>query len=242
MTWKHDNIAGSLFDTAVDCCSGQAESKTNPADYPMIINAGELSPNKFYYTVTQTIIPRPIAWILSDNGAEHGAAGRFNLAPFSYFTPVSSQPPLLMFSVGKKPDGSLKDTRQNIIEREYFVVHIPDSTQAQAVTESSASYAFGDSEVERLGMPLTAFGNFPLPRLAGCGIAYGCKLYEAREIGEAPQALIFGLVTHVYIDDRLIAYQDGNAVFSATKIDPLARLGGDEYWVKGSVIRVPRPR
>ena len=82
----------------------------------MHFDLSELSPNRVYYTMIQTLVPRPIAWVLTDNGNDS-----FNLAPFSYFNGVASDPPLLMISVGKKPDGTLKDTRTNIIERNEFV-------------------------------------------------------------------------------------------------------------------------
>lgn len=203
----------------------------------MIISTSELSANQCYHTMIQTIIPRPIAWVLSDNGFSDNHHHRFNLAPFSYFTPVSSNPPLLMFSVGKKPDGSLKDTRLNIGERKKFVVHIANSHQAEAVTQSSATLPHGDSEVSKLNLQLIDFSGFSLPRLADCQIAYGCDLYEIKEIGNVPQALIFGLVTHIFIDDLLF---EGRQI-TAKKIDPLARIGADEYWVSGHTISSKRP-
>lgn len=71
----------------------------------MDINLDDLSSTEVYYTMTETLVPRPIAWVLSEN-----LSGSYNLAPFSYFTAVCSNPPLIMISVGKKPDGSPKDT------------------------------------------------------------------------------------------------------------------------------------
>ena len=70
----------------------------------MNIDASTLAPIQIYHLMTQTVIPRPIAWVLTESGEAD-----YNLAPFSYFTPVSSNPPLLMFSVGKKPTGEIKD-------------------------------------------------------------------------------------------------------------------------------------
>ena len=207
----------------------------------MIIDASEQSANKLYYTMTQTIIPRPIAWVLSDNGEGVDRDNRFNLAPFSYFTPVSSSPPLLMFSVGKKPDGTLKDTRQNILQRDHFVVHICDSSLADKVTKSSATLPHGVSEVNQLGLELVDFDGFSLPRVKECKIAYGCHRFEIKEIGNVPQALIFGLVTHIYIDDSIVDETDGRLKVSAEKVDPLARTGGDEYWVSGRTIAIKRP-
>lgn len=207
----------------------------------MIIDPNTLSPNRLYHTMIQTIIPRPIAWVLSDNGFGPEAANNFNLAPFSYFAPVCSEPPVLMISIGKKPDGTIKDTRRNIIEHQNFVVHIADSSLAEPVTASSASMPFGESEVQGLGLALEEFPGFPLPRLSCCKIAYGCELLEVKEIGSVPQAIIFGLVRQIYIADDLVEEHNGRSGISALKIDPLGRLGGDEYWVNGKVLTVKRP-
>lgn len=207
----------------------------------MIINPQDLSPDQLYHTMIQTIIPRPIAWVLTDNGLGANASNNFNLAPFSYFAPVSSAPPVLMISIGKKPDGALKDTRRNIVERQHFVVHIASSDLAETVTASSATLPFGESEVEKLGLGLTEFTGFSLPRLSMCKIAYGCELMDVKEIGSVPQAIVFGLVKQVYVADELIETNNGRAKITALKIDPLGRLGGDEYWIKGSVLTVKRP-
>ncbi len=224
----------------------------------MIINTSKLSANRIYHTMIQTIIPRPVAWVLSDNGKDDDIfpvslteyPERFNLAPFSYFTPVSSKPPILMFSVGKKPDGLPKDTRRNIIEREKFVVHIANGGQAEQVTASSATLDFGESEIKQLDLELQEFPGFSLPRLACCDIAYACELYEVKELGDVPQALIFGLIKQIYISDNLLvgegigekADKEGRYTISAEGINPLARVGGDNYWVNGEVITVERPK
>ena len=64
----------------------------------MHINVEELTGTEAYHLLTQTVIPRPVAWILTEN-----EEGDYNLAPFSFFTAISSRPPLIMFSVGSKP-------------------------------------------------------------------------------------------------------------------------------------------
>ena len=106
----------------------------------MQINLDSLSPARAYHLMIQSIVPRPIAWVLSDNGDT-----TLNLAPFSYFNAVCSDPPVLMLSIGRKPDGSDKDTARNIVERSQFVVHIPHREMALEVTESSRPLPFGES-------------------------------------------------------------------------------------------------
>ncbi|MCG2634484.1 MAG: flavin reductase family protein [Gammaproteobacteria bacterium] len=205
----------------------------------MIIDLADLSPNQVYYSLIQTLIPRPVAWVLSEN-----SGGNFNLAPFSYFSGVCSDPPLIMISVGQKPDGTNKDTRVNILARRHFVIHIANRNLATAVTNSSASLAYGDSELERLGLTTEPFPGSPLPRLAACPIAFACQLYDYRELGRhQQQAMILGEVKQLYLNDD-VAQQDekGRLTVDATAVDPIARLGGNDYTRFGEVITVPRPK
>ncbi len=201
----------------------------------MLIDLATLSPNRTYFTMIQTLIPRPVAWVISDNGDDS-----YNLAPFSYFTGVCSDPPLIMLSIGKKPDGEIKDTRRNILERRHFVVHIAHRELAEQVTRSSASLPHGESELRRSGLATESFADFPLPRLSDCRVAYACELYEHHEVG--PQAVIYGRVRQIYISDDIASQVDGRLQVDAQALDPIARLGGEDYGLLGEVISVPRPR
>ena len=204
----------------------------------MNINLDDLTPAEVYFTMTQSLVPRPIAWVLSENGS-----GSYNLAPFSYFTAVCSGPPLIMISVGKKPDGSLKDTRANIEARGDFVVHIAGRDMMKDLNESSAPLPAGVSEVDELGLKTLPFEGFRLQRLEGCHIAYACSLFEIKEIGEAPQSLIFGEVKKVYIDDSVCRKDEkGRVKIDAALLDPLARLGVSEYAALGDIMELPRPK
>jgi flavin reductase (DIM6/NTAB) family NADH-FMN oxidoreductase RutF len=118
----------------------------------MVLDFATLSPNKIYHTLTQVIIPRPVAWVLSEH-----ANGELNLAPFSYFTPVCSNPPLVVFSVGYKPNGEMKDTAKNILERDHFVIHIASSDLAGQVTQTAAILDDGVSEVSANNLTLVDF-------------------------------------------------------------------------------------
>jgi len=207
----------------------------------MYVDLTELSPTQAYFTMiltmTQTLIPRPIAWVLSEN-----EGGDYNLAPFSYFNAVSSNPPLVMISIGRKPGGSPKDTAVNIEQRGHYVIHIAHHELAEAMTASSATLPYGESELTKLGLPTTPFEGFALPRLADCRIAYACQRWEIREIGGAPQTLILGEVQSVYVDDAaVITDAKGRTKIDARRIEPLGRLGGGEYTTFGEVIDIPRP-
>lgn len=204
----------------------------------MIVDLADLSPGDTYFAMTQAIIPRPIAWVLSEN-----PAGDYNLAPFSYFNAVCSDPPLVMLSLGKKPDGTPKDTRINIEARHDFVIHLPHRELLQPMNQSSATLPAGESEVDRLGLELCEFPGSRLPRLAQSRLAMACELYQVQELGPVPQALIFGRLTYLYIDDAVGGEDDkGRLKIHADRLDPLGRLGAREYFVGSEVITLPRPR
>lgn len=208
--------------------------------YPafMNINLSELSANQIYHLVTQSLIPRPIAWVLTDSGNKN-----YNLAPFSYFTAVTSAPPLLMFSVGKKPNGDDKDTVVNVKSNEKMVIHISSADQSHTVTESAATLDHGVSEVEIAGLQLAEFDGFELPRLADCSIAFACSLYEIKYLGDTPQTLVFAKIESIHINDDVMKLDDkGRVSILADKVNPLSRLGAAQYADIGKIITQARPK
>lgn len=204
----------------------------------MYLDLTELSANNIYHLMTQAVIPRPIAWVLTDSGEQN-----YNLAPFSYFTAVSSAPPLLMFSVGKKPDGSAKDTTVNAINNKEMVIHIASSEHSKLVTQSAATLDHGESEITANNIETVNFEGFSLARLKDCHVAFGCSLYETKQIGDAPQTLIFAKVEHIYINDDVMILDEKERVkVQADKVNPLSRLGGAEYGALGEIITNVRPK
>lgn len=204
----------------------------------MILDLDTQSPGQIYHSMTQTLVPRPVAWVLTQN-----PAGNYNLAPFSYFTAVCSEPPLILISAGKKADGSPKDTRGNIVRQQRFVVHIGQSQQAAIMTETARALPLEESELDAVGLTTVAIPGFALPRIAQCAVAMACDLYEVQEIGPNAQALIFGRVRRIHIDDALVSEDGrGRIQVDTLALDPLARLGADEYATLGEILRVPRPR
>ncbi|MBF0136197.1 MAG: flavin reductase family protein [Magnetococcales bacterium] len=204
----------------------------------MEIDLRGLSANQVYYHMNQTLVPRPIAWVLTEN-----SLGGLNLAPFSYFNGVSSDPPLIMLAIGLKADGTPKDTRANILARKDFVVHIPSWEHRVMVNDSSASLPETVSEVERLALATVPFPGCRLPRLATCRVAFGCQFYSQQEIGPESLAMILGRVETIHLDDA-VAERDakGRLLVNTGGIDPLARLGGGEYARLGESCPLGRPR
>ena len=204
----------------------------------MILDLSELKPAQVYFHMIQTLVPRPIAWALSEI-----EQNKYNLAPFSYFNAVCSDPPLIMLSLGKKPDGSFKDTRVNIEQRKDFVVHIAHREVLDDLNQSSATLAADISELDQLGLATTAFEGSRLPRIKACKIAYACECYQIHELGSTPQSIIYGNVKHIFIDDEIISTNDkGRLKVHADRLEPISRLGANEYMSFGDVIKLARPK
>ncbi len=201
----------------------------------MQIDLSTLRPVEAYALMTQTIIPRPIAWVLSENEDKS-----FNLAPFSYFNALSSDPPMIMISIGLKPDGDIKDTRKNIEQRHHFVVNIAHKELAEPLTASSASMPADVSEVEALNLAVTPMPGTSVPRLSDCRIAYSCELDSVHMIKD--QAIVFAQLKNLYIADDVVGEDaKGRLKVIADSVDALGRLGGGEYVTAGDTITIERP-
>ena len=201
----------------------------------MHVDMSSLSAIEAYATMTQTIVPRPVAWILTGNDT-----GDYNLAPYSYFNGVSSSPPMVMFSSGTKPDGSTKDTRYNLEQRGECIIHIAHRELAATMTASSATLARDNSEVSELGLSLGEMPGSNLPRLADCRVAYAASLRDTKMIGY--QWLGFLELTSLHLDESVVgADAKGRLKVMADKLDPIGRLGGGEYQLAGDIINIDRP-
>ena len=147
-----------------------------------------------------------------------------NLAPFSAFTFVSPKPPMLAISVGRK-GGIYKDTAQNILNNEEYVVHIADSSLMTAVHESSTEHPPDVSEVEELRLSTLPGERVKVPRLAAAPIAMECRFRQCLEFGETRSRLIVGEVLVFHIRDGLL----NNGKIETEALDPIARIAGPRY-------------
>lgn len=209
----------------------------------MHIKLDTLAPTAAYALMTQTIVPRPVAWVLTGN-----ADKSLNLAPFSYFNAICSNPPMIMLSIGTHPDGREKDTRRNIEARSEFVVHIAHQQQAALMTATSASFQPDISELDQAAenfdaheLRLDAMPGSSLPKLAECRIAFACHYEQTHTIGN--QAVIFAHIDDIWLDDSIVGEDaKGRLSVDAAALDPLGRLGGGEYLTAGKVITIERPQ
>lgn len=201
----------------------------------MLFQFDQLSSTQRYCLITQSVIPRPIAWILTQN-ENH----TFNLAPFSYFAALSSDPALMVVSIGNKTNLVSKDTKQNLVRERECVLHIPSAEQAEAVNTSSATLPYGESEIITAGLSLAHFTD-TLPRIAEAKVAMHCRLYDIHSLGESSLSACYLEILKFYVDDTLITEENGRFSIDGEKLNPLSRLGGSDYALLGETLTIKRP-
>ncbi|MDX1472810.1 MAG: flavin reductase family protein [Reinekea sp.] len=200
----------------------------------MFLNLNALDKSLVYRLLTHTVVPRPIAWVLTEN-----EQGNHNVAPFSYFNIVCSDPAILMFSVGHKRDGSKKDTWQNIERNGKCVVHIATGELMPDVNESARTLPAGDSELNGMSVSLVEDAEFSLPRIQQCPVAFDCEKHDIHLLGNGPQAVIYVRVNAAYLSDHLDL--SDRFTLSEKTLNPLARLGEDRFSLLGDINAIPRP-
>ena len=210
----------------MDSRRSQGEHSRLTESLAMQIDPAYLDAETAYRLLTGVVVPRPIAWVTSLS-----SGGVLNLAPFSAFTFVSPKPPMLAISVGRK-GGIYKDTAQNILNNEEYVVHIADSSLMTAVHESSTEHPPDVSEVEELRLSTLPGERIKVPRLAAAPVAMECRFRQCLEFGETRSRLIVGEVLVFHIRDGLLQ----NGKIETKALDPIARIAGPRYAKLGEII------
>ena len=210
----------------MDSRRSQGEHSRLTESLAMQIDPAYLDAEAAYRLLTGVVVPRPIAWVTSLS-----SGGVLNLAPFSAFTFVSPKPPMLAISVGRK-GGIYKDTAQNILNNEEYVVHIANSNLMTAVHESSTEHPPDISEVEELRLSTLPGERVKVRRLAAAPIAMECRFRQCLEFGETRSRLIVGEVLVFHIRDGLL--QIGKIETKA--LDPIARIAGPRYAMLGEIV------
>lgn len=190
------------------------------------IDPKTLDPEEAYKLVIGTVVPRPIAWVVTRNPQR-----KLNLAPFSAFMFVSPKPPLMAISVGHKA-GIYKDTAGNILREENYVIHIADMGLIEPLHLSSIEHPPEVSEVEELGLATVPSTLIDTPRLEAAPIALECRFRQCLEFGATKSRLIVGEVVMWHVRDDVIR---GGRIDSKA-LNPICRLGGPRYASLGEVV------
>ena len=201
----------------------------------MHLNFSKLPPREAYEWMTNTILPRPIAWV-----STLSADGKTNLAPFSFFQAITANPPTLMFVPANLRDGSPKDTLRNIEATGEFVVNVVPFALAEPMNATAALLPHGESEFEKFGVESAPSTHVRPPRVAASPAAFECKLDRIVRIGEGPGAgnVVFGRILAMHIDPTVL---DADGLPNAAKLDLVGRMGREDYSRTTGQFSIKRP-
>ncbi|HLY09819.1 MAG TPA: flavin reductase family protein [Planctomycetota bacterium] len=184
----------------------------------MQIDPAALSPRDAYQLMISCIAPRPIAFVTTIS-----REGMSNLAPFSFFNGVSSNPPILSLAISTKRNGSKKDTWRNIEETGEFVVNVVVPDLMDAVLIGARELPHNVSELELARLDTLPSVRIKPPRIAASPVQMECTLLKIVEVEET--GLILGRVVMVHAEDNVV---DGGRV-DPRRLTFVGRLGGDTY-------------
>lgn len=196
----------------------------------MILDPGTLSPGAMYHFMISLVVPRPIAFV-----STLSPQGRRNLAPFSYFNCISSEPPLLGISILDRKDDP-KDTLRNVRDTGEFVVNIVDEPLLDQMVKTSGEWPATADEFEISGLGAAASDVVKPPRVVESPVAMECRLYQEVPLGAA--SFIVGEILRVHLRDEILT----NGRVDAAKMRPVGRLGGEGYCVVHEVLNRSRPK
>ena len=204
----------------------------------MKVDPAALSADAAYFWQVATIAPRPIAWTSTLN--EDGSA---NLAPFSFFTGVSSDPPTCLICVGRRrrqPDGTRppKDTWRNIDRTGEFVVHVVNDALGPQMNATSRDVPYGTDEFAAVGLTKLASEKVAPPRIAEAPVAMECRLDRIIEIGRGGTAVIIGEIVLWHVRDELVV--EGR--LDLGRLDAIGRMGGPSYTRTRDRFDMTRPK
>jgi len=191
----------------------------------------ELDAPAIYRLLTGLVLPRPIAFVstVSPDGVP-------NLAPFSFFTVASADPPVLAISIDLRYGHETKDTLSNIATSGEFVVNIASENLAESVNTASLDWAPDIDEFEKAG--LTAVRDNLVvkpPRVAESPAQFECRHLQNVEFGK--WTLVLGEVVAIRCREHLL---DARLRVDVAALNPLGRLAGNDYCRVGDRFTVER--
>jgi flavin reductase (DIM6/NTAB) family NADH-FMN oxidoreductase RutF len=196
---------------------------------------GTMEHEDIYKVLSGIVVPRPIAWV-----STFGPDGVANVAPFSFFQPITPSPPHISFSAGSR-DGEKKDTERNIEATGDFVVNIVNSDVAKRMAISALDFKPDQNEFTATGLTLAPCEVVSAPRVAESPASLECQLRQIIPIGDERYGatLIIGEVVRFHVRDDLVLE---NYRIDFGSLDAVGRLAGDWYCSTSDQYELPRDR
>lgn len=191
----------------------------------MFYDFSTLDAQACYKLMASTIVPRPIAFVTTVDGA-----GTVNAAPYSFFNMLTFEPPLLALGISFASPGVPKDTAANIRSQGEFVVNLVSSAMAEQMNIAAVEFPPGASEVLSAGLQTLPAGRVAPPRLAASPASFECRRHAVIPVS-ATAEIVLGQVLAMHIDDAVMEDAARHYV-AAEKMDLIARMHGKGWYAR----------
>ena len=191
----------------------------NGDEHIMYFDFDLLAPKDHYKLMVSTIVPRPIAWVVTQD-----LEGRVNAAPYSFFNAFSDEPPIVIIGIGGKPSGTEKDTASNIRATRQFVVNLVSADLGDAMNITAIDFDHGVDEVHEAGLTTLPSTKVAPPRIAESPVAFECERFQTIEIGTDRQ-LVLGRVVAMHVRDEAVLNAE-RCYIDTAKLDLIGRMAG----------------
>jgi flavin reductase (DIM6/NTAB) family NADH-FMN oxidoreductase RutF len=182
----------------------------------MYFDISALDDRHSYKLLTATVVPRPIAWVVSAD-----AQGRVNAAPFSFFNCFGGHPPVVCVGVGGRKGGP-KDTLANIEARREFVVNLVPEALAAQMNATATDFPAGHDELAIAGLATAPSQRVSVPRIAASPVALECRLKQVMAIDRHANIVVAEVVA-VHVADAAVL-DAGRCHIDTAKLQLIGRM------------------
>ncbi len=200
----------------------------------MLFDFAGLSGLDRYKLLVSTVVPRPIAWVVSMD-----AAGTLNAAPYSFFNAVSGEPPVVAIGVGARGPGKLKDTGTNIRSTRQFVVCLVGEPNAAAMNVTAVEFPPSVDELGEAGLKTVASTHVRPPRIAESPVAIECELHTMIDLGPE-RSIVLGKVVAMHVRDDAVL-DAAKCYIDTPRLNLVGRMHG-RGWYARTTDRFEMPR
>ena len=190
--------------------------------------AKELDEQLIYKLLSGSVVPRPIAWLTTQN-----EEGLVNVAPFSFFNVASANPPLLSVAFTGE-----KDSYLNLRTTKEAVVHLINSDNVVLMNQTAAKLAANESEAEKFALDLEASQIVNVPSLVKSRVRFETQLYQDISLGQEGHLVLLEVVSLSFTDDVI---DTEKFYIDIEALGPIARLAGNDYAKLGESFKIERP-
>lgn len=190
----------------------------------MYFDTAQLDQKRCYKLLASTVVPRPIAWMITKD-----EKGQVNAAPFSFFNFFAGFPPVICVGIGRR-DGRPKDSLANIEINKDFVINLVTEELAEAMNTTATPFDTGVNELEMARLEVTQSQGIDMPRIIASPVALECRLQQLVDVDTTAKIAIAHVVG-MHIDDAAIVDSE-RCYIDTAKLKLIGRMESPGWYTR----------